>query len=149
MNFKTIVVVGLLMLAFVSFNMKSEPTPAPPPPASELNLQGKFVGSEAAADAIILGELCRSIAECIEADGMLEKPRLATGRSLDDLRRAAREYALDGRCLTDEQPAVAEAVGNYMEAKIGTNGGPVSPQVRSSWVAAFREVARSCEIAIQ
>ncbi len=149
MNFKSLIAVGLLLLAFMSFNSKNEPTPAPAPPSSELNLTGKFVGSEAAADAIILGELCRSIAECIERDGMLEKPRLATGRALDDLRRSAREYALDGRCLTDEQPAVADAVGNYMEAKIGSNGGPVSPQLRASWVAAFREVARSCEIAIQ
>jgi hypothetical protein len=118
------------------------PTPAPPEPES-FSLRGKFVGPSAADDAACLFGLTSSLADILEWDGMQANPRIVTGVQVDDLRRAAREMRLRGESIGDRQPAVREAVHKYLDENAGTSGGPIGPQERSAWVAAFREIGRA------
>jgi hypothetical protein len=118
------------------------PTPAPPS-AGDLDLRGQFVGPDASADAATLSALCDELAACIELDGMLDAPRLRTGASIEDLRVAAREARMRGASLGARQPKVRDAVKAHLDAKAGASGGPLSPEQRSAWVSAFRDIARA------
>jgi hypothetical protein len=120
------------------------PTPAPQPDGG-LSLRGMFIGPEAAADAARLAALCDELAECIQADGIREGgPRLKSGVAFDDLRVAAREARLRGVSIGARQPHARKAIHDYLDQAVGTSGGPVSPEQRSKWVAAYRELSRAC-----
>lgn len=126
------------------------PTPAPGS-VGELDLAGLFTGASAADDAAALAALCDELAAAVEFDGMAERPRLATGWQIADLRTAARDIRLRGETFGDRQPQVRDAVKAYLDRPeiLGRDGGPLSPRDRSRWVAAFRDVARAAEAAIQ
>lgn len=122
----------------------SEPTPAPQPDGG-LSFRGKFIGPTAAADAASLAALCEELAGTIEYDGSREGgPRLKSGVAFDDLRVAARESRMRGQSLGARQPHVRDAIHQYLDKQVGTSGGPVSPEQRSAWVAAYRELGRAC-----
>lgn len=121
---------------------KPVPTPAPEP--TGLSLRGKFVGPTAASDAVMFSALCDEIADCLEVDGMREQgPRLTTGVAFDELRIAAREGRMRGESLGARQPHVRDAIHGYLDQAVGTAGGPVSPEQRARWIAAYREIARA------
>lgn len=120
-----------------------EPTPAPPPPDA-FSLRGKFVGPTAADDAAAMAALCSELASCIEYDA-LHGERLKTGVAFDDLRIAARDARMKGESIGARQPAVRDAVHQFLDEAVGTSGGPVTPESRAAWVSAFRDIARACE----
>jgi hypothetical protein len=136
-----LLVVGLL--ASISGGKRPEPTPAPMP--ANVSFRGMFVSDRAASDAATLAGLLGELADCIEADGMLEQPRLRSGAAFDDLRIAAREARCRGESIGQRQPAVRDAIHRYLDEKVGPSGGPVSPQQRAAWISAFRELSRACE----
>jgi hypothetical protein len=45
--------------------------------------------------------------------------------------------------IGQRQPAARDAIKGYLDAAVGTAGGPVTPEQRSAWVAAFRDVGRA------
>lgn len=138
----------LLAVALLSWSRPadSEPTPAPEPDNAELSLRGLFVSPSAAEDAQLLSALCEEIAECIEFDANREGgPRLTTGVAFDDLRVAARESRMRGESLGARQPHVRDALHKFLDERVGHSGGPVSPEQRSRWVAAYREIARAAD----
>lgn len=122
-----------------------------PPPDDAPDLVAAFATNdsalEARTDALTLGELCRSIADVIEYDGQLEQPRLTTGVQLDRLRRWAREYRLGGKSLAVKYPELPPILRGYLDAKVGTSGGPITAAQRQQWVAAYRTIAAACEYA--
>lgn len=118
------------------------PTPAPPAPEA-FQLRGKFVGPDAAADAATTAALLEELASEIEFDGMQPEPFLRTGVAFDELRIRARLLLCRGVSLGEKHPRAREAIKAYLEAQLGTSGGPVTPDQRSQWVAAYREVARA------
>lgn len=118
------------------------PTPAPPEPAA-FTLRGKFVGPDASADAGTTAALLDELANEIEWDGMQPDPFLKTGVSFDDLRVRARLLLCRGVSLGDKHPRAREAIKDYLDQAAGTSGGPVSPQQRATWIAAYRAVARA------
>lgn len=126
------------------------PTPVPGA-VGGLDLRGLFTGPTAADDAAALAGLCDELAAAVEYDGSLDRPRLNTGWAIADLRAVARDVRLRGQTFGDRQPAVRDAVKTYLERPeiLGVNGGPLGPQDRSKWVAAFRDIARAAELAIQ
>ena len=63
------------------------------------------------------------------------------------LRVAAREARLKGDSIGARQPHLRDAVGKYLDEHAGNDGGPLTPEERSAWVAAFRDVARACDAA--
>lgn len=142
-----LVLLVLGLLAGMSGGESPQPTPAPLPVG--MSFRGMFVSDKAAQDAATLSALLAELADCIEADGMRDQPRLRSGVAFDDLRIAAREGRCRGESIGQRQPAVRDAIHQYLDQKVGSSGGPVSPQQRAEWVGAFRELARACEDAIR
>jgi hypothetical protein len=149
MNPRRLAAAGLLGLAaivWVAGRPADKPAPTPaPPPHDGLVLRGLFVGPEAAADAASLSALCYSLGDIVSWDAMQPQPRLLTGVAFDDLRIAAREARLHGDSIGARQPRVRDAVKAYLDAKIGTSGGPVTPESRSAWAGAFNAIGRAAE----
>jgi hypothetical protein len=150
MTIKQIVAVVLAIAAVVSLAIPGveQPTPRPDNPGG-LSLAGMFVGETAAADASSLSSLCEELAECIKHDGTLEPPRLKTGVQMDDLRVAAREARMRGQSIGARQPAVRDAIKEYLDSTVGTNGGPVGQAERDAWVSAYKSIARAAADAIE
>lgn len=132
--------------AMIAFSIRESGTPPAPPapaPVVGLDLRGRFVGPEAATDAATTAGLLEELAEVIAWDGTQAEPRLRTGAAFDDLRRAARELRCRGVSLGARQPAVRDAIKGFLDAQVGTDGGPVDAAKRAAWVAAFRAVAQA------
>jgi hypothetical protein len=130
------------MVAFAIRESGTPPAPAPgPAPVVGLDLRGRFVGPDAAADAATTAALLEELASQIEWDGQQAEPRLRTGAAFDDLRRAARELRTRGVSLGARQPAVRDAIKTFLDAEAGTEGGPVDNASRAKWVRAYRAVS--------
>jgi hypothetical protein len=149
MNVATIAIAALALSAF--WNQGNQPTPAPgPAPVVGLDLRGRFVGPDAAADAATTAALLGALADDIEYDGLSvdkegkpKEPRLKTGASFDDLRRIAREIRCQGVSLGARQPAVRDEIKRFLDAEAGTEGGPVDAAARARWVKAYRAVSQA------
>ena len=127
-----------------SLHDKPAPHPAPgPAPVVGLDLRGLFRGEDAAADAATTAALTDELASTIEWDGQQPEPRLKTGASFDDLRRAARELRTRGVSLGARQPAVRDAIKAFLDAEAGNEGGPVDAAARAKWVRAYRAVSQA------
>jgi hypothetical protein len=130
------------MVAFSIRENRTPPAPAPgPAPVVGLDLRGRFVGVDAAADAATTAALLEELAGQIEWDGQQTEPRLRTGAAFDDLRRAARELRTRGVSLGARQPAVRDEIKRFLDAEAGTEGGPVDAAARAKWVKAYRAVS--------
>jgi hypothetical protein len=141
--------VVLLVAAGAMFaSQPASNTPSPPVPMPDA-FALRFVGENAAADAAMLSSLLSELADCIERDGTLTEPRLRTGVAFDDLRVAAREARMRGESLGARQPAVRDAIRKFLEDAVGTSGGPVTPEGRATWVAAYRDLADAAAEAVQ
>jgi hypothetical protein len=130
--------------AMIAFSILESRTPAPAPgpaPVVGLDLRGRFVGPDAAADAATTAALLEELASQIEWDGSQTEPRLRTGAAFDDLRRAARELRTRGVSLGARQPAVRDEIKRFLDAEAGTEGGPVDAAARAKWVKAYRAVS--------
>ena len=130
----------------IAFSVRENGTPAPQPapaPVVGLDLRGRFVGPEAAADAGLTAALLEELAEQIAWDGTQAEPRLRTGAAFDDLRRTARELRCRGVSLGARQPAVRDAIKTFLDQQVGTDGGPVDAGQRAKWVSAFRAVSQA------
>jgi len=129
------------MIAFAILE-SGTPPPAPgPAPVVGLDLRGRFVGPDAAADAATTAALLEELAGQIEWDGQQTEPRLRTGAAFDDLRRSARELRTRGVSLGARQPAVRDEIKRFLDAEAGTEGGPVDAASRANWVRAYRAVS--------
>ena len=134
--------------AMVAFSIRESGTPPAPPapaPVVGLDLRGRFVGPDAAADAATTSALLDELADAIAFDGQQAEPRLRTGAAFDDLRRAARELRCRGVSLGARQPAVRDSIKTFLDQQVGTDGGPVDAAQRAKWVAAFRAVAQAAQ----
>ena len=134
--------------AMIAFSIRENGTPPAPPapsPVVGLDLRGRFVGPDAAADAATTAALLEELAEAIAYDGTQAEPRLRTGAAFDDLRRAARELRTRGVSLGARQPAVRDAIKSFLDAQVGTDGGPIDAGQRAKWGAAFRAVSQAAE----
>ena len=139
------VAAGLLGIAAVmSYASRDQaaPTPAPPEPAG-FSLRGAFVGPDASADAAVAAAYFDELASEIEWDAMQADPLYKTGVACDELRRRARLLLCRGVSLGDKHPRAREAIKAYLDRTAGTSGGPLTPEQRSRWVAAFRDIARA------
>ena len=139
--------------AMVAFAIRESGTPAPTPgptPVVGLDLRGRFVGPDAAADAAVTAALLGALADDIEYDGLPvdkegkpKETRLKTGASFDDLRRIAREIRCQGVSLGARQPAVRDEIKRFLDQEAGTEGGPVDAAARAKWVRAYRAVSQA------
>lgn len=137
--------VALLVAAFASYRWTSPaPAPAPPPapPAAGLDLRGLWRSPE---DAATVSALSGEWADELEYDATRPEAerRLTTGVAVDELRRASRDLRCRGESLGARNPQARDAIAAYLEAKVGTSGGPLTDESRAAWVAAFRDVERA------
>jgi hypothetical protein len=142
-----VLIAAAVVLHFAT-SVDRQPTPAPLPPDA-FTLRGLFQGPSASDDATKLSALLAEMADCVERDGMLSEPRLKTGAAIDDLRIAARDARMKGDSIGARQPKVRQAVHEFLDAAVGTSGGPISPSSRAAWVAAFRDLSRAAAEAVQ
>jgi hypothetical protein len=134
----------LLIAAILSYVNRPEPAPSPAPPEpAAFTLRGTFVGPDASPDAAVTAALFEELAAELEWDGMQAEPLLKTGVSFDELRLRARLLICRGVSLGDKHPRAREAIRGFLDRAAGTSGGPMSPEQRARWVAAFREIARA------
>lgn len=147
---------GLLCLAgvvwYTEHSMVPVPEPEPEPspaPVVSLDLRGKFVGESAAADAASVCAICDEIARELEWDGMQSDPFFKTGVAFDELRVRTRKLLMKGESIGDRHPLARDAIEQYLNDHAGTSGGPLTPDGRAKWVAAYRDVARAAEAAFR
>lgn len=117
--------------------------PTPEPDGGPFSLRGMFVGSEASEDAATIGALCLELADEISYDAQQSEPFLRTGVQLDELRKTARIFRCRGESIGDRQPTARDKIAAYLDEKLGNDGGPLTPEQRSAWVAAYREIGRA------
>jgi hypothetical protein len=67
--------------------------------------------------------------------------------AFDELRVRTRLLLCKGESLGDKHPRAREAIESFLNAAAGTSGGPLTPEQRAKWVAAYQEVARAAEAA--
>jgi len=146
------IVLGIVVVAgliWMSGGSSSPEPPAPPDLPAELDLRGAFRGGDAAVDAATLACLSEEIASCLEFDGRLPSPMLTTATAFDELRTRARVWMCRGSSLGEKHPAARDIIGGYLDSKIGTGGGEVTPDIRAAWVHCYRQIARACRAAIE
>jgi hypothetical protein len=133
------------------------PTPAPgPPDPGPLSLKGLFAGPTASEDAALIGAMCTEIGDEIQFSSGKPDGYLSTGIAVDELRRRTRILRCRGISIGDRQPAARDAIANYLDRAVGepvtqpdgsvayvTSGGPLTPEQRSAWVAAYRDLGRA------
>lgn len=134
-----LIVAALLLLP--SWNREVSPTPVPD--AGPLSLKGAFSGASASDDAILVGSLLLELADELEYDGSQSEPSIRTGVQVDHLRRVARVLRCKGESIGDRQPEARDKIAAYLEAHVGTDGGPLTPEARAAWISAFRDVGRA------
>lgn len=139
---------ALLVAAALAFSVapsgESEPPAPTPAPGGPLDLRGLWVGGSASADAATVGAICLELADEIEWDSMTGKPpRWSTGVAIDDLRKSARELRCRGESIGDRQPKAADSIAEYLDAHVGTSGGPIGPEQRAAWISALRTVGEA------
>jgi len=133
--------------ALTYVNRPSEGTPTPPAVPEALDLRGTFVGMDAARDAATVAAMCRELADEIEWDAGQPEPLIKTGVAFDELRIRTRLLLCRGESLGGKHPLARDAIEAFLNAKAGTSGGPLTPEARARWVAAYRDVARAAEAA--
>lgn len=146
-------IVGLCLLAAAGLvyvaGRQPAPGPTPPPGPTDIVLRGVFSGPTAAADAAQAAGHWLEIADEIEWDGLQAEPLFRSGHSLDVLRTRARELRWRGDRLGDRQKAVQKAAHDYLDTKIGVDGGSLTPEKRKAWVDAYRSLGRAAADAAQ
>lgn len=136
-----------LLAAALVYGLAPVPSPAPgPTPAPDtgpLSLAGMFAGPTASEDAALVGAMCSELADEIQFASGKPEGYLATGIAVDELRRRTREMRCRGISIGDRQPAARDAIAKYLESAVGTDGGPLTPEQRSAWVSAYRDIGRA------
>lgn len=141
---RQLIALALVALAFALLPLRARRDPVPQPvPSGPLSLEGRFTGPTASEDASLIGCLLTELADEIEWDGMQPEPFFKTGVSIDHLRKTARLLRCRGISIGDRQPAARDAIADYLESKVGTDGGPLSAEQRAAWVTAFRDAGRA------
>jgi hypothetical protein len=67
--------------------------------------------------------------------------------AFDELRVRSRVLLCRGESLGAKHPLARQAIEDYLNTVAGTAGGPLTPEQKAKWVAAYREVARAAEAA--
>ena len=141
-----------LVAAAVAYGFAPRATAPEPPPAPDpgpLSLSGLWVGPTASEDAALVGAMCSEIADEIEFMSGQPDGYLASGVAVDELRRLTRIARCRGISIGDRQPAARDAMATYLDAKVGTYGGPLTAEQRAAWVTAYRDLGRAATDAAQ
>lgn len=143
---KKLAAIGLVILALLLMPRASrEQEPHPDDHAGPLLLKGEFLGPTASEDAGVIGAMCSELADEIEFDGTQPEAEryYKTGVAVDELRKATRVLRCRGLSIGDRQPRARDKIATYLDDKVGTDGGPLTADQRTAWVAAYRDIGRA------
>lgn len=143
---KKLAAIGLVVLALLLMpHARREEVPTPDENVGPLALKGEFLGPTASEDASLVGALCHELADEIECDGTQPEAEryLRTGVAVDELRKTARVLRCRGISIGDRQPKARDIIAAYLDSKVGTDGGALTAEQRSAWVAAYRDIGRA------
>jgi hypothetical protein len=135
-------VVAALVVALAYWQSQPAPEEKPDAPLA-VDLSQCFDSEDGAEDAAVVATMCSEIADVIEWDGMQVTPLLSTGVALDEMRTRTREFMCRGESLGDKYPCLRETVASFLDSRLGSSGGLVTPEKRADWVRAYRDIARS------
>ena len=146
MRYRIFIAVALVVIAL---SIPASKDVKPPVPDGPLDLTACFEGADAAQDAAIVAAMSSEIADVVDWDGQQPEPLLLTGWDIDQMRTQTRLWVCDGESLGEKHPRLCEKVCQYLDSKVGNDGGPLSEQQRLAWVNAYREIARAARATIQ
>lgn len=135
--------------AMIAYAIQSRPAPIPAPPAPPpdgwptLDLRGAFVGPNAAEDATTTQCFLNSLGHQLAQDWKKSDPWLKTAAAYDELRRVARDFRMDGQTLGARQPIAKERIAAFLDAAVGTDGGPVDQGEHDRWVRACNDISKA------
>lgn len=145
-DWNKVIGIALVVLAGWSFLASRETAPQPTPqPSGAITLKGLFTGPEAVQDAAVIAAMTGEIADELEWDGKQKTPKMTAAFQFDALRIRVREFRVRGVSIGERQPAVRDAVKEFLDRQVGVSGGPVTPEQRAKWVQAYREISRAAE----
>jgi hypothetical protein len=144
-NWRVIAGCILAVMGVVSWLGSVQPPRPSPDAPSAITLDGLFVGPTAVQDAATVSAMTAEIADEIKWDGEQEKPKMVAAVQFDALRFRVREFRVRGESIGERQPAVRDAVKQFLDRQVGTSGGPVTPEQRAKWVEAYREISKAAE----
>lgn len=142
----------LLILAAIAAALwfTNGPTSADPGPPDMVSVFASNADrQEAKLHAYAMGTICESLADVIEYDGTLSAPKYKTGVQLEELRTTLRDYRMRGWSFAQKYPTIAETMQEYLDKKIGKNGGKFDAEGRARWVETYRQIGKSCKYAAE
>lgn len=72
---------------------------------------------------------------------------MTTGAAFDDLRRTARDFRMHGVTLGARQPLAKERLAAFLDATVGTDGGPVDDAGAEKWQRALNDASKAAGLA--
>lgn len=152
-----IVAIGLLIYGNAKPNDPKTPENDPGAPDMVSVFAQNDNRQEAVANALAMAAISDSVANILEYDGTLQPPKYTNGVEFDDLRLLIRKYRMAGWSFASKYPQLPSTLESYFAAQVATGtdasgkpvtgGGPVTAEMRKKWIAAHRQVAKSCRYA--
>lgn len=153
----------IVVAAAVFFFSRQPGSPLPQPspaPAVGPNMVRAFSTNdnraEAKAHMHAFATMQDALADLLEYDGKLDKPRLTTGVQVDDFQRAVREYRMKGWSFGYRYPDLRTELQTWFDGQVGDSGGSIDVDDaghpngrRQKWIQALRTCAASCRYAQQ
>lgn len=142
--------VAIVALAIAAI-MHVAPASTPPATVAGTAVLSAFEkGSDrtsARTHAAELAEISAAAADVLEFDFQAEKSRIRTGQHVHDLRLAIRDYRLAGWSFLKAYPALQDVLDQHFAAHVGRASGPLTNELRTKWVQAFRELTEAARYA--
>ncbi len=142
-----VAIAAIGLAAILHFSPASTP---PATPAGTAVLAAFEKGGDrgsARTHAAELAEISAAAADVLEFDWQAEKSRIRTGQHVHDLRLAIRDYRLAGWSFLKEYPALQDVLDQHFATHVGRASGPLTNELRTKWVQAFRELAEAARYA--
>ena len=154
-NYKFILAaVAVVAILFAGELFKATPaTPVTPRPTDGPDYVAAFASNddraEARRHAHDFETILTALADQLEYDLQQKERRFTTGVQIDDLRIALRQYRMGGWSFIAKYPGVADETEKWMDAQVGTGGGPLTEEDVKGWVKATRQAAACCKFAAE
>lgn len=156
-----LVLIGVVAVGLLFFQASGKDPAAPDADPGAPDMVAVFAQNdnrqEAVAHALAMATISDSVANILEYDGQQQPPKYTNGVEFDDLRLLIRKYRMSGWSFATKYPQLPTVLESFFAAQIATgtdasgkpvtSGGPVTAEMRKKWIAAHRQVAKSCRYA--
>ena len=144
----TIAVVALLAYYGVTHYVWNPNKPTGPDMIEAFSKDALKSGYEARQDAKQFAALCQSLHDTLLGDWQQATPYIKDGVQVDTLRIVSRRIYAHGKSYNDAYPGLKAVLDKHFAKHIDSHygplkgsGGPLTAEVRASWLEAFQELA--------